>query len=104
MNEASRLLSDLKRGDPHAAEGLLPLIYDELRKLAARKMAQEAPGQTLQATALVHEGDRPKSQVLNLTLLASSRLSLLCGQRFVRGLDRAQLGLEQAPEVVAGQR
>jgi RNA polymerase sigma factor (TIGR02999 family) len=55
MNEVSRLLSDLEQGDPHAAEGLLPLIYDELRKLAARKIAQEAPGQTLQATALVHE-------------------------------------------------
>src|SRR5205807_4824627 len=42
-------------GDPHAAEQLLPLVYDELRKLAAQRMAQEAPGQTLQATALVHE-------------------------------------------------
>src|SRR5262249_28034260 len=42
-------------GDPHAAEELLPLVYDELRKLAAQRMAQEAPGQTLQATALVHE-------------------------------------------------
>ena len=45
----------IEQGDPHAAEQLLPLVYDELRKLAAEKMAQEKPGQTLQATALVHE-------------------------------------------------
>jgi RNA polymerase sigma factor (TIGR02999 family) len=55
MNEITRLLSDLARGDPRAAEQLLPLVYDELRQLAAHRMAQEAPGQTLQATALVHE-------------------------------------------------
>jgi DNA-directed RNA polymerase specialized sigma24 family protein len=55
MNEVTRILSALERGDPHAAEQLLPLVYDELRKLAAQKMAQEKPGQTLQATALVHE-------------------------------------------------
>ena len=55
MNEVTRLLSALEQGDPHAAEQLLPLVYEELRKLAAQKMAQEAPGQTLQATALVHE-------------------------------------------------
>jgi RNA polymerase sigma factor (TIGR02999 family) len=55
MNEVTRILSAIEQGDPHAAEELLPLVYDELRRLAARKMAQEAPGQTLQATALVHE-------------------------------------------------
>jgi RNA polymerase sigma factor (TIGR02999 family) len=55
MNEVTRILSALEQGDPHAAEQLLPLIYEELRKLAAQKMAQEAPGQTLQPTALVHE-------------------------------------------------
>jgi RNA polymerase sigma factor (TIGR02999 family) len=55
MNEVTRILSALEQGDPHAAEQLLPLVYEELRKLAAQKMAQEAPGQTLQATALVHE-------------------------------------------------
>ena len=48
-------MSAIEQGDPHAAEQLLPLVYDELRRLAARKMAQEKPGQTLQATALVHE-------------------------------------------------
>src|SRR5262249_3507023 len=54
-NEVTRILSALEQGDPHAAEQLLPLVYEELRKLAAQKMAQEAPGQTLQPTALVHE-------------------------------------------------
>jgi RNA polymerase sigma factor (TIGR02999 family) len=55
MSEVTRILSALEQGDPHAAEQLLPLVYDELRRLAAQKMAQEAPGQTLQPTALVHE-------------------------------------------------
>jgi RNA polymerase sigma factor (TIGR02999 family) len=55
MTEVTHILSAIEQGDPHAAEKLLPLVYDELRKLAARKMAQEAPGQTLQATALVHD-------------------------------------------------
>jgi RNA polymerase sigma factor (TIGR02999 family) len=55
MSEVTRILSAIERGDPHAAEQLLPLVYDELRKLAAQKLAQESPGQTLEATALVHE-------------------------------------------------
>jgi RNA polymerase sigma factor (TIGR02999 family) len=55
MNAVTRILSAIEQGDPHAAEKLLPLVYEELRKLAAQKLAQEAPGQTLQATALVHE-------------------------------------------------
>jgi RNA polymerase sigma factor (TIGR02999 family) len=55
MSEVTRILSAIEQGDLHTAEQLLPLVYDELRKLAAQKMAQEAPGQTLQATALVHE-------------------------------------------------
>ena len=55
MSEVTRILSAIEEGDPHAAEQLLPLVYDELRKLAAAKLAQEKPGQTLQATALVHE-------------------------------------------------
>jgi RNA polymerase sigma factor (TIGR02999 family) len=55
MNEVTRILSGIEAGDPHAAAQLLPLVYDELRKLAAQKLAQEKPGQTLQATALVHE-------------------------------------------------
>jgi RNA polymerase sigma factor (TIGR02999 family) len=55
MTEVTRILSQIEQGDPSAVEQLLPLVYDELRKLAAQKMAQEAPGHTLQATALVHE-------------------------------------------------
>jgi RNA polymerase sigma factor (TIGR02999 family) len=55
MSDVTRILSAIEQGDPHAAEQLLPLVYDELRKLAAHRLAQEKPGQTLQATALVHE-------------------------------------------------
>ena len=55
MSEVTRILSAIEQGDSRAAEQLLPLVYDELRKLAAQRMAQEKPGQTLQATALVHE-------------------------------------------------
>ncbi len=55
MNEVTHILSAIEQGDPHAAERLLPLVYDELRRLAAEKMARESPDQTLQATALVHE-------------------------------------------------
>lgn len=55
MSDVTRILSRIESGDPSAAEQLLPLVYDELRKLAAAKLAQEKPGQTLQATALVHE-------------------------------------------------
>src|SRR6059036_1116331 len=55
MSDVTGILSAIEQGDPSAAEQLLPLVYDELRKLAAQKLAQEAPGQTLQATALVHE-------------------------------------------------
>jgi RNA polymerase sigma factor (TIGR02999 family) len=55
MNEVTRILSAVEQGDAHAAEQLLPLVYDELRKLAAARVAAEAPGHTLDATALVHE-------------------------------------------------
>lgn len=68
MKEVTRILNSMKLGDPIAAEELLPLVYHELRKLAAMRIAQEAPGQTLQPTALVHEawlrlvgGDAPES-------------------------------------------
>ena len=68
MSDLTRILDALEQGDPHAAAQLLPLVYDELRKLAAAKLAQEQPGQTLSATALVHEAylrlvgadDRPR--------------------------------------------
>jgi RNA polymerase sigma factor (TIGR02999 family) len=70
MNEVTRILSAVEQGDPHAAEQLLPLVYAELRQLAAQKLAQEKPGQTLQATALVHEAylrlvDTPQAQHWN---------------------------------------
>src|SRR5438034_1513910 len=55
MSDVTRILDRAAQGDPKAADELLPLVYDELRKLAAHKMANEAPGQTLQPTALVHE-------------------------------------------------
>jgi RNA polymerase sigma factor (TIGR02999 family) len=68
MSDVTRILSAIEQGDPHAAEQLLPLVYNELRRLAAQKMAHERPGQTLQATALVHEAylrlvdlERPQS-------------------------------------------
>ena len=67
MNDVTRILSAIEQGDSQASEQLLPLVYDELRRLAARKLASERPGQTLQATALVHEaylrligGDQPR--------------------------------------------
>jgi RNA polymerase sigma factor (TIGR02999 family) len=67
MSEVTQILSAIEQGDPSAAEQLLPLVYDELRKLAAQKLTQEKPGQTLEATALVHEAylrlvdtDRPQ--------------------------------------------
>jgi RNA polymerase sigma factor (TIGR02999 family) len=67
MSEVTRILSAMEQGDPSAAEQLLPLVYDELRQLAAAKLAQEKPGQTLEATALVHEAylrlvDVPQAQ------------------------------------------
>ena len=55
MSDMTRLLSAIEQGDAQAAEQLLPLVYDELRKLATQKLSQKKPGQTLQATALVHE-------------------------------------------------
>jgi RNA polymerase sigma factor (TIGR02999 family) len=71
MSDVTRILSQIESGDPRAAEQLLPLVYDELRKLAAARLAQENPGQTLQATALVHEaylrlvGDDGQEQLWN---------------------------------------
>ncbi len=55
MSDVTRVLSAIEQGDPHAAEQLLPLVYEELRKLAAQRLTNEKPGQTLEATALVHE-------------------------------------------------
>src|SRR5216683_237950 len=55
MSDVTQILNAVEQGDPHAAEQLLPLVYEELRQLAAQKLAQENPGQTLQPTALVHD-------------------------------------------------
>ena len=70
MSDVTRILSAIEEGDRHAAGQLLPLVYDELRKLAAARLAQEQPGQTLQATALVHEAylrlvDTPREEHWN---------------------------------------
>src|SRR5262245_55623735 len=70
MADVTQILSAIDAGDPHAAEQLLPLVYDELRKVAAQRLIQERPGQTLQATALVHEAylrlvDVDKAQAWN---------------------------------------
>jgi RNA polymerase sigma factor (TIGR02999 family) len=70
MNDITRVLSAMEQGDPQAAAQLLPLVYDELRELAAQRLVQEKPGQTLQATALVHEAylrlvDTEKPQAWN---------------------------------------
>ena len=78
MTDVTQILSQIESGDPSAAEQLLPLVYDELRKLAAAKLAQEKPGQTLQATALVHEA--------YLRLVGSANQAALGGARaFLRG-------------------
>jgi RNA polymerase sigma factor (TIGR02999 family) len=109
MNDLTQILCAIHDGDPHAAEQLLPLVYDELRKLAAQKMAQEAPGHTLQATALVHEAylrlvdvDKVQSwdsrghffaaaaEAMRRILIDNARGK----QRLKRGGDRKRLNLE----------
>ena len=74
MTDVTQILTSIEQGDPHAAEQLLPLVYDELRKLARQKLAGEHPGQTLQATALVHEA--------YLRLVASGEASAPRGQHW----------------------
>jgi RNA polymerase sigma factor (TIGR02999 family) len=76
VNDVTRILSAIEAGDPAAAEELLPLVYDELRKLAAQKLAQEKPRQTLQATALVHEA------YLRLVSSAKGQESAVPGKRW----------------------
>ena len=111
MSDVTRILSQIESGDPSAAEQLLPLVYDELRKLAAAKLAQEKPGQTLQATALVHEaycrlvgsGEREQSwdnrghffaaaaEAMRRILLNRARDKT----RLKRGGDRVKIDLDQ---------
>jgi RNA polymerase sigma factor (TIGR02999 family) len=112
MSEVTRILSAIEQGDPHAAGELLPLVYEELRKLATQKMAQEAPGQTLQATALVHEAylrlvDVERAQHWNsrghfFAAAAEAMRRILVDnarrkQSKKRGGDRDRLDLDQFP-------
>ena len=109
MSDVTRILSQIESGDPAAAEQLLPLVYDELRKLAAARLAQEKPGQTLQATALVHDAyirlvDTEKAQHWNsrghfFAAAAESMRRILVEnarrkRRLKRGGDRAKIEIE----------
>ena len=111
MTEVTRILSAIEQGDPHAAAQLLPLVYDALRKLAAQKLAHESPGQTLQATALVHEAyirlvDVDKTQSWNsrghfFAAAAEAMRRILVDharrkQRPKHGGDRQRLELDKA--------
>ena len=121
MTEVTRILSDVARGDAHAAAKLLPLVYDELRKLAAAKLAHEKPGQTLQATALVHDAylrlvDVPGGQqrwatrghffaaaaeAMRRILIENARLkrSLKAGGALTRvDLDQAAVAIDPEPD------
>src|SRR5215469_16432220 len=116
MSEVTRILSAIEQGDPHAAEQLLPLVYDELRQLAAHRLAHQAPGQTLQPTALVHEaylrlvGDPVGSDWDNrghfFAAAAEAMRRILVEQarrrrRRKRGGDLARLGLDAVGDVAA---
>jgi RNA polymerase sigma factor (TIGR02999 family) len=110
MSDVTRILSLIESGDPQAAEQLLPLVYDELRRLAAEKMAHEMPGQTLQATALVHEAyirlvDVKRDQHWNsrghfFTAAAEAMRRILINRardknRLKRGGDRQKVDLDR---------
>ena len=108
MSEVTRILSAIEQGDPHAAGQLLPLVYDELRRLAAQRLAQEKPGQTLEATALVHEaylrlvGDQrfanrnhffaAAAQAMRRILIDSARRKQLAPRVDIEGLQLAARG------------
>jgi RNA polymerase sigma factor (TIGR02999 family) len=108
MSEVTRILSAIERGDPRAAEQLLPLVYDELRQLAAARLAREKPGHTLEATALVHEaylrlvGDQQfanrrhffaaAAQAMRRILIESARRKQLAPRVDVEGLQLAARG------------
>ena len=111
MTDVTQILSEIEHGDPAAAERLLPLVYDELRKLAAAKLAHEKPGQTLQATALVHEayfrlvGSEPTQQWDNrwhfFAAAAEAMRRIIVNRardkkRLKRGGDFRRIDLEQA--------
>ena len=115
MNDVTRILASIEHGDPPAAERLLPLVYEELRRLAAQRLAQERPGQTLQATALVHEaylrlvGTDPKQTWENrghfFAATAEAMRRILVEQhrrkgRLRRGGGRQKNSLEDDPPVI----
>jgi RNA polymerase sigma factor (TIGR02999 family) len=111
MSEVTRILTAIEHGDPNAAEQLLPLVYDELRKLAAQKLAHEKPGQTLEATALVHEaylrlvGDQyfanrrhffaAAAQAMRRILIDSARRKQLAPRVDIEGLQLAAPGPDE---------
>jgi RNA polymerase sigma factor (TIGR02999 family) len=118
MTEMSRILDQIHQGDPRAASQLLPLVYEELRQLAAQKLAHETPGQTLQPTALVHEaylrlvgeGEAPHwdsrghffaaaAEAMRRILIENARRKRC--QKYGGGLERQDLAPEQvtAPEI-----
>jgi RNA polymerase sigma factor (TIGR02999 family) len=116
MSEVTQILSAIEAGDPHAAENLLPLVYQELRQLAAQRLAHEKPGQTLQATALVHEAfvrlvDTETAQRWNsrghfFAAAAEAMRRILVDnarrkQSLKRGGDRVRLDLDQVAEATA---
>lgn len=104
MSAVKQILERMEGGDPNAADQLLPLVYEELRKLAARKMAQEAPGQTLQPTALVHEAwlklAKPGPQLWNsrghfFCAAAEAMRRILIDRARMRKRDRHGYGLQR---------
>jgi RNA polymerase sigma factor (TIGR02999 family) len=115
MTDVTRILFAVEQGDPHAAEELLPLVYEELRKLAAQRLAQEKPGQTLQATALVHdaylrlvdvEGAQHWNSRGHFFAAAAEAMRRILVERArqklgpQRGGGRARLNLEDALDIV----
>ena len=115
MNDVTRILSDIELGDAGAAERLLPLVYDELRKLAARRLKREDPGHTLQATALVHEAylrlvGRDETRSWNsrghfFAAAARAMRRILVDNARRKGAQKRGVGLERRPldEVAAPQ-
>jgi RNA polymerase sigma factor (TIGR02999 family) len=119
MSDVTRILSAIDQGDPKAAEQLLPLVYDELRRLASSKMARETPGQTLQATALVHEAylrlldgspDQPWNSRGHFFAAAAEAMRRILVERFRHkrslkaGGDRRRQELPDIELAVAGPR
>ena len=116
MSDVTRILTAIEQGDAKAADELLPLVYEELRRLAAMKMSQERPGQTLQATALVHEAYirlvgpdaqnwsgrthffAAAAEAMRRILIENAR----CKQRLKRGGDQKKVDLDDAEIAVEG--